>query len=454
MAEDVAAATSLPSQPTRASLTGHRVALAAAVAVVPAVAVAVALAARRPLSVDEAAVVAAVGGDLRESLGTALESEPGQTALRAFLSPLVAADAPDWALRLPSLAAALAAGALVLQAGSVIASRLAGVVAGTLLTLSVIASEAAFETSPHAVGVLAAALSTSLFVSAMTWRRAPLWVAWALVAALAPLAHPACAGVVVAQVLALAVAGRTLPRVAMVVAPVAAVVAGLFAAAAAVERSAADGPGDESAEALAVGAARAIGWSAVALALAVLGVVALVRSGSRWQATLLVGLVAGPLLAIALGAALLPVHVAAAAVIAAPGVALAAGVGVSTIGDTRVAAAACALAAAASLAAIAVSATRASDADWREASRWVEQQRGARETVVVVPPRAREAFRHYAPDAPFAAVGRGDGVWVAVRSTPGGAVIAGRRVVATPRYALLEQRSFGDGLVVEHWVRP
>ena len=68
--------------------------------------------------------------------------------------------------------------------------------------------------------------------------------------------------------------------------------------------------------------------------------------------------------------------------------------------------------------------------------------------------QAREAFRHYAPDAPFAAVGRGDGVWVAVRSTPGGAVIAGRRVVATPRYALLEQRSFGDGLVVEHWVRP
>jgi len=41
-----------------------------------------------------------------------------------------------------------------------------------------------------------------------------------------------------------------------------------------------------------------------------------------------------------------------------------------------------------------------------------------------------------------------------VADTPGGAIAAARPVVSTPRYALLRQFAYGDGLRLQHWVRP
>ena len=81
--------------------------------------------------------------------------------------------------------------------------------------------------------------------------------------------------------------------------------------------------------------------------------------------------------------------------------------------------------------------------------------RGPRETVVVVPERSRAAFAYYAPTVSVIRYARGDGAWVAVvADTPARAIAAARPSVRTPRYALLRQFRYGDGLRLQHWVRP
>ena len=434
----------------------ERVALAvvAAMLTVGATIVAIVLAAKRPLSVDEADIVAAVDDGFRSSLGAALEQEPGQTVYRALMHPLAAAGAPECALRAPSIVAVLAAAALVLHVGRLLGGRRAGIVAATLLVLGATAAGIAFHARPHALAVLGVALTTALCTEALPRRSIVLWVSWAVVAAPLPLLHPACGAAVVAQLAAVAIGRHGLSRVALPAAATVGMVAGLLVAAAAVERSGATASGDESTGAFATAVAHAGAWSPVALAAAVAGVVVLARRGDRWQATLLAGLAAGPLLALGVAALAFPVHPAAAGAIALPGVALAAGCGIAAIGDRRYAAGATAAALAAPVAALVVVSATGPPADWRRAARFVESRRGAAETVVVLPPRAAPAYSHYAPDARLAAIGRGDGVWVVLRTPWAGAVDAARDVVTTPRYALLAEQSFGDDLVVQHWVRP
>ena len=84
----------------------------------------------------------------------------------------------------------------------------------------------------------------------------------------------------------------------------------------------------------------------------------------------------------------------------------------------------------------------------------VPRQATPRDTVVVLPERARAAFAYYAPGLRLASVGRGEGVSVVVAGASGDATAKARAVVAPPRYALLSQDSAGSGLVVQRWVRP
>jgi hypothetical protein len=95
------------------------------------------------------------------------------------------------------------------------------------------------------------------------------------------------------------------------------------------------------------------------------------------------------------------------------------------------------------------------DKDWRALAAAVERVRSDSETVVVVPARARAVIAYYAPALPLIGHVRGSGGWVAVvADTPDGAIAAARPVVTTPRYALLRQFAYGDGLRLQHWVRP
>ena len=99
--------------------------------------------------------------------------------------------------------------------------------------------------------------------------------------------------------------------------------------------------------------------------------------------------------------------------------------------------------------------TRPASEDWRALAAAVERVRQPSETVVVVPDGARAAFAYYAPGVHVIRFARGDGAWVAVvADTPSGAIAAARPVVRTPRYALLRQFRYGDGLRLQHWVRP
>ena len=72
-----------------------------------------------------------------------------------------------------------------------------------------------------------------------------------------------------------------------------------------------------------------------------------------------------------------------------------------------------------------------------------------------MPERSRAAFAYYAPYLAVIGRARGDGAWVAVvAGTPAAAIASARPVVSTPTYALLRQFRYGDGLRLQHWVRP
>jgi hypothetical protein len=93
--------------------------------------------------------------------------------------------------------------------------------------------------------------------------------------------------------------------------------------------------------------------------------------------------------------------------------------------------------------------------DWRRVARAVRLVTKPTETVVVLPERARPAFAYYAPGVETTLVARGDAAWVVVRAeTPVQAIELGRSAVPTPRYALRRQFRYGDGLRLQHWIRP
>ena len=136
------------------------------------------------------------------------------------------------------------------------------------------------------------------------------------------------------------------------------------------------------------------------------------------------------------------------------GVSLAAGIGFVAIPDRGLRLAALASVAAVAIAALVTAALDEREQDWRRAAEIARAQTTGRDTVVVLPQRARAAFEYHAPGLATSAVGRGEAVTVVVVGDPALAVAAAREVVSPPRYALLEQAPAGTGLVVQRWVRP
>jgi hypothetical protein len=194
----------------------------------------------------------------------------------------------------------------------------------------------------------------------------------------------------------------------------------------------------------------------VAAAAAGIGLVAAgrVRGVGAWQAVLAGGLAIAPLFLLLLAALWLPVYPDRVLVLSTPGLALGAGALVAALAARWATAAAVGLTAAAA-ATLLHWYSSAPEEDWRAAARAVARSRGERDSVVVVPERARPAFGYYAPGVPTRSRAIGEGAWVLVQAADDvEAIRLARTAVGTPRYALAEQRAYGDDLRVQHWVRP
>lgn len=414
----------------------------------------------RSLDIDEAAAVGAAEGSFADVLERALSDDPARAGYLALLQPVSAwNDAEIW-VRLPSVVAAVVAAIAAYRLGRRLAGRHAGAAASLILASSVGVVSLSRSVGPLSLALAAMLVSSALFARAVDRGNTLWWVVYALSAVALPLTHPIAASALAAQVAALVVARREVDlRLAVPAIGVAVLESAFFLTAAVLDRAdAGDGAGPLELTDVAFGAGRALGWSPVVAALAVWGMITLHRQSTagegRWKAALVAGLAAFPLLAVLVAGIALPVFPRTALTVAAGGVALGAGVGLVAIPDRGLRLASLAAVAAVAVAALATAATEDADQDWRAAARLVREQTTARDTVVVLPQRARPAFEYYASGIRPSTVGRGEAVTVVIAGDPSLAVATARHVVAPPRFALLSEESAGTRLGVQRWVRP
>jgi mannosyltransferase len=415
---------------------------------------------RRSLDVDEAVAVANARGSFSDVVDGAVSDDPARAGYLALLRPIVAWNDSELWVRLPSAMAAVVAAIAAYRLGRRIANRYAGAAASILLASSVGVVALSRSVDPLALALAAMLVSSALFARAVERGNAVWWAVYAISAAILPLTHPIAASALAAQLVALVAGRREIQlRLAVPAVALATVESGLLLTAAILDRSdAPDGAGPLELGDIGIGVGRALGWNPAVAALAVWGVVVLYRrstpTSGRWKVFLVAGLAVMPLAAVLVAGIALPVYPGTALAVAAGGVALAAGVGLVSIPDRNLRIATGCAATAVAVAALATAALEEQRENWREAVRIVRAQRGANDTVVVLPARARAAFAYYAPETATRQLGRGDAVTVVVAGDTARAVATARHVVSPPRYALLEQRGAGQALVVQRWVRP
>jgi len=415
----------------------------------------------RSLDTEEAATVLAARGSFTDVLDRALSDDPARAGYTALLRPVVAWNDAELWVRLPSVVAAVIAAIAVYRLGRRIAGRHAGAAASLILASSLGVVLLSRTVDPLALALATMLLSSALFARAVERGNALWWAVYAVSAALLPLTHPVAASALAAQIAALVVARREVDlRLAVPAVAIAALESVFFLTAAVIDRAdAADGAGPLTLHSIGLGSGRALGWSPVAAALAIWGIVVLVRraraSGTAmWRPVLVAGLALAPLASVLLAGIALPVYPRTALTVAAGGVALAAGVGLVSIPDRGLRLASGAAVAVVAIAALATAASEGPREDWRAATRLVRAKTTPRDTVVVLPERARAAFAYYAPDLPTSLVGHREAVSVVVAGDPGLAVARARPIVSPPRYALLSEQKAGSALVVQRWVRP
>ena len=415
----------------------------------------------RSLTTAEAASLEAADRPLGTVISAIVHDEPGRAGHLLLLRLATTLGSDEWVIRLPSaIAVSLAAGLLVIL-GTMLLGRVAGIVAGVALAANAGVVEASREARPAALGILGIVGATLLFLVALErgggWR----WVPYAIAAAILPLTHPLAAAVLAAHGATLiARRDRADLRSAGIALVAGSAVATLLLGWMAVDRF--DATSDDATldlDSLGKGLAHVGGWNPILALAALAGLIVLFGPWrdplGTWVGVLVAALIGAPIVATLIAAVALPVHVDAL-VLGAPGVALAVGAVAIPLSPIRgLVAAGVAVLLLSSAITIAVRQTADVDEDWRALAAAVKQVKGPKETVVVLPEGSRAAFVYYAPSLATIRFARGDGAWVAVRaSSADEAIEASRSAVPTPRYALLRQFRYGEGLRLQHWVRP
>lgn len=415
----------------------------------------------RSLTSIEATTLAAADGPFRTLISTIVHDDPGRSGHLLVLHGATTLGSDERTIRAPSAIAVALAAALIVILGTMLLGRVGGLVAGIALAANAGVVVVSREARPYALGILGIVLATLLLVVALErgggWR----WVPYALVAAALPLLHPLAASVLAAHLAALmARRDRAELRIAGIALVTGTAVASCLLIWMAADRFDSSALGALDLEDLGRGLASGGGWNPVLAIAAIAGIVFLFRSAhslspARWIGVLVVGLIAAPIVVTLLAAVALPVH-AGALVLCAPGVALAVGAAALLLSPVRgLVAAGLAVLLIASATTISARLLQPVDEDWRALAAAVKRVKAPKETVVVLPEGSRAAFAYYAPYVATIRFARGDGAWIAVRSsTAESAIDASRAAVVTPRYALLRQFRYGEGLRLQHWVRP
>lgn len=412
-----------------------------------------------PLSTEEAVAVTHARQPVGSLLHTVADDDPAQAGFLLVLKASALLGTDERTMRAASVVALSLAAALTVALGTVLAGRVAGLVGGLALGANAGTIGVSREVAPYALGILGVVGATLLLARAIerggTWR----WGLYAVACATLPLTHPLAASALLAHGAALAVRGERARKGLLLVTP-GAILAAVALGWMAVDRHAApDGTRGLDLADLGRGVLTAFGWSPVLAAAAAAGLVGLwaarIPGASLWKAALVTGLVAAPVAVAVVSAAALPVYTDRALVLCAPGLALAAGSATSLLPNRKALGAGVVALLAASAALIAATLSTEPKEDWRAVAAAVRHVRKPGETVVVLPERSRSAFAYYAPHVRTQLRARGDGAWVIVASDDrAAAIVAAREAVPTPTYALLRQSRYGDGLRLQHWVRP
>ena len=165
---------------------------------------------RRSLWIDEAININLRGLSWADYLEVAFHREGSQVLYLLFLRPwLAVTSTSEWVARLPSVAFAAAAAALLVALGiRLFRSRLVGLGAGLLLATNAFVVSWSQQVRTYALATLAAVAVTYLFIQALESEGRRWWVVYGVAAGLSVYAHFFVALVLASNVLVLAFARR------------------------------------------------------------------------------------------------------------------------------------------------------------------------------------------------------------------------------------------------------
>jgi uncharacterized membrane protein len=416
---------------------------------------------RQSLRWEEAQATAAVTGTWSD-LWTALRGHEAPQALYdLLLEPWLAfAGAGETAARAPAaLFGAIAVG-LICTLGTRLLGRPAGLVSAAVMATAVVVVEWSQSARGASLALAAAVAATLALVSALespAWWR---WLLWAVAGTLAVAASPLMVSALAAHAAAF-LTYRPRPAWRLPASMLAAVT--IVAAAASTFVLASDavtirGLGLPEADETWNGLWRLIGLSPIPVAVAGLGLFVLVTArvpgAERWKTVLLGTWLVAPVALGLLASLARPAFDAGYALAAVPALALLVAAGV--VSQQRwVAVGLVALLGASAAFRLTEWYTGPSAQDWRGAVDRIRAEQRAGEAVIVLPERQRVAAAHYAGDGFVVDRPRGHRVWLLLGEEDElRRLQLARARVGPPRYALLEERRFGDRLWLQLWVEP